>query len=307
MEYEMRVYLFALLVGMGVSFGGIGLAHAQVGPRQAELGQSLQDVYIYWRDAMIAHNYRAWYESTATHRRKLLENRINSEKGSWPADIFDLPADPPTIKGLRLIRARSEGMTAKSVYFGRVDFGAGGGPADNLLVLSFVYEGRGWKFDTAEFINLDNLKDVRAQITAGNLEYVDNQDFLPTGIKPAIPDAVPRAKYIAKVYSYCPGREVKVRVNNISKHRFQDNQESEVIIGGARDGLNQLSYEIRDLPGYKGSEALTLRIYLMSQVQGVKPVKVYQYQTVQGERPKASGSATFRVNPETGASILGLR
>ena len=51
-----------------------------------------------------------------------------------------------------------------------------------------------------------------------------------------------------------PGREVKVRVNKISKHRFQDNQQSEVVIGGARDGINELTYEIRDLPGYQGDD-----------------------------------------------------
>ena len=196
-------------------------------------------------------------------------------------------------------------MTAKSVYFGKVDFGAGPGPTDNLLVLSFVYEGRGWKYDTAEFINLDNLKDVRPQIKAGDFTYVDAQDFLPTGIKPLKPMAVPKAKYIAEVYTYCPGREVKVRINKISKHRFQDNQQSEVVIGGARDGANELVYEISDLPGYNGNEPLTLRVYLMSQVPGVKPVKVFQYQTKQGEKPKAAGSGVFSVGPATAAKILG--
>lgn len=303
----MRGSLFGILVVVILSIGGIGTHGVEATPKEEGLGQSLQDVYTYWRDAMIAHSYEAWHQSTATHRRKLLENRIHSEKGSWPADIFDLPTDPPSIQGLRLLRARSKGMTAKSVYMGRVDFGAGGGPADNLLVLSFVYEGRGWKFDTAEFINLDNIEDVRAQIAAGNLSYVDGEDFLPTGNKPVIPDTVARPKYIAKVYAYCPGREVKVRVNKISRHRFQDNQQSEVVIGGVRDGLNELAYEINDLPGYKGSDPLTLRIYVMSQIEGVKPVKVYQYQTAQGERPRANGSATFRVDPETAARILGLR
>ena len=74
-----------------------------------------------------------------------------------------------------------------------------------------------------------------------------------------------------------------------------------------RDGINELAYEINDLPGYKGSDPMTLRIYVMSQIEGVKPVKVYQYQTAQGERPMATGSATFQVEPETGARILGLR
>ena len=206
-----------------------------------------------------------------------------------------------------MLRARSKGMSAKSVYFGKVNFGAGAAPADNLLLVSFVYEGRGWKYDTAEFINLDNLKDVRAQIASGDLAYVDEQAFLPTGVKPSIPNEVPRAKYIAKVYSYCPGREVKVRVNKISKHRFQDNQQSEVVIGGARDGINELTYEIRDLPGYQGDDPITIRVYLMSQVEGIKPIKIYQYQTRQGEKPKAQDSAVFQVNGETAAKILGLR
>jgi len=305
MESVTPLYFFRGLMVAILVMTSFGPADAELSPQQAKLGKSLGDVYDYWRKAMVGLNYKAWYQATATHRRMALQNRIMSEKGSWPADIFNLPAAPPSLKGLSLLRARSKGMTAKSVYFGKVDFGAGPGPTDNLLVLSFVYEGRGWKYDTAEFINLDNLKDVRPQIVAGDFTYVDAQDFLPTGIKPLKPMAVPKAKYIAEVYTYCPGREVKVRINKISKHRFQDNQQSEVVIGGARDGANELVYEISDLPGYNGNEPLTLRVYLMSQVPGVKPVKVFQYQTKQGEKPKAAGSGVFSVGPATAAKILG--
>jgi len=307
MESVMQVYLFRLVLVAIVSLGSIGSAGAQVADQQLKLGQSLDEVYTYWRDAMVKRDYRAWHQVSTTHRRIALQNRIFSEKGEWPADIFNIPAPPPTLKGLKMLRARNKGMSAKSVYFGKVNFGIGAAPTDNLLLLSFVYEGRGWKYDTAEFINLDNLKDVRAQIASGNLAYVDDQAFLPTGVKPLTPHEVPRAKYIAKVYSYCPGREVKVRVNKISKHRFQDNQQSEVVIGGARDGINELSYEIRDLPGYQGDDPITIRVYLMSQVEGIKHIKIYQYQTRQGEKPKAQDSAVFQVNAETAAKILGLR
>ena len=307
MQRVMQVYLFRVVLVAIMSLGSFGFAEAQVSDQQLKLGQSLDKVYAYWRDAMVSRDYRAWHQVSATHRRVALQNRILSEKGQWPADIFNVPAAPPTLKGLKMLRARSKGMSAKSVYFGKVNFGAGEAPADNLLLLSFVYEGRGWKYDTAEFINLDNLKDVRAQIASGDLAYVDEQAFLPTGVKPPTPDEVAEAKYIAKVYSYCPGREVKVRVNRISKHRFQDNQQSEVIIGGARDGINEISYEIRDLPGYQGDDPITIRVYLMSQVDGIKHIKIYQYQTRQGEKPKAQDSAVFQVNGETAAKILGLR
>jgi len=100
---------------------------------------------------------------------------------------------------------------------------------------------------------------------------------------------------------------VRAQVNRISKHRFQDTQQSEVVIGGARDGANELWYSIRNLPGYKGNEPVTVRIYLMSQVPGVKPVKVYHYQTKEGEKPKSQASVIFDVSPADGAKILGRR
>ena len=300
-------YLFRGLLAVMISWVSLGSCDAQLSNQQIKLAQSLNGVYSQWRDAVVSRNYRVWHQATATHRRLSLQNRVLSEKGSWPADIFTLPAPPPTLKGLKLLRARSTGMTAKSVYFGKVNFGAGKVPSDNILLVSFIYEGRGWKYDTAEFINLDNLKDVRAQLVAGDLAYVDTEAFMPSGVKPKPPAEVPRAKYIAKVYSYCPGREVKVRINKISVHRFQDNQMSEVIIGGARDGINDISYEIRDLPGYKGSEPVALRVYLMSQIEGVKPIKVYQYQTRQGDPPKRQDTVVFEVGAVDAAKILGLR
>jgi hypothetical protein len=289
-----------------LSLGGTESAQAQAAAgNQVALAKSLQDVYTFWRNAMMAKNANAWKQITASHRRIAIQNRVLSEKGAWPADVFALPTAPPKLNGLKLLRARNKGITAKSVYFGKIDFGVGGVPTDNLLVLSFVYEGRGWKYDAAEFINLSKLKDVRTQIKSGNLKYVDGAAFLPTGVKPAHPIVVPRAKYIAKVYTFCPGREVKASVNKISKHRFQDTQQAEVIVGGARDGINELWYSIKDLPGYKGDDPITIRVYLFSQIKGVKPINVYQYQTKKGEKPKAQGSVVFNVDAAVGRKILG--
>ena len=307
MESVIHTHLILLTVAASMSLGVVGSASAEATNQQAGLAKSLEDVYSYWRSAIIGVNHGAWKQVTASSRKAALQNRIMSEKGSWPDDVFRLPAAPPALTGLKLLRARSKGMTAKSVYFGKVDFGVGGDPTENLLVLSFLYEGRGWKYDTAEFVNLSNLKDVRDQIKSGDLAYVDGKDFLPTGIKPAQPIVVPKAKYIAKVYTYCPGREVRVKVNKVSEHRFQDTQQSEVIIGGARDGVNELWYSIRDLPGYKGDDPMTVRVYLMSQIPGVKPIKVYQYQTKKGHKPRAKDSVIFNVDAATGAKILGSR
>lgn len=304
MESVKRLQLILLTaVGMA-SLGVSGEVHAQAAAPPA-LSKSLQDVYLYWRDAMIKQNYNAWKQITASHRKLAIQNRVLSEKGAWPKDIFRIPTAPPALTGLKLLRARSKGPTAKLVYFGKVNFGIGGKPTDNLLVLSYLHEGRGWKYDAAEFVNLSALQDVRKQLQSGNLSYVDGAAFLPDGKRPMKPVVVKRAKYIAKVYTYCPGREVQVSVNRISRHRFQDTQQSEVVIGGARDGINEIWYSIKNLPGYKGKDPLTIRVYLFSQTQGVKPVKVFQYQVEKGQVPRVTGSTTFQVDAATGAKILG--
>ena len=123
---------------------------------------------------LVSRDYRKHGISVSCHPpqgRAARTASCHQKRASWPADIFECARGSTfTLKGLKVAEgAHSRGMTAKSVYFGKVDFGAGAAPAENLLLLSFVHEGRGWKYDTAEFINLDNLKDVRAQLASGDL------------------------------------------------------------------------------------------------------------------------------------------
>ena len=86
-------------------------------------------------------------------------------------------------------------------------------------------------------------------------------------------------------------------VNGVSRHLYQNTKASEVIIGGARDGLNEVQFTARNLPGGEGKEPLAVRVYLMSQVAGVKPLKIFQYQAEEGEAVKPSGTMNFVVGP----------
>ena len=309
MESVKRLQLILLTTIALLAFGAKQTASAQAAPQTAQqaaaLSKNLSGVYQFWRNAMVNKNYNQWKQATASHRRIALQNRILSEKGRFPADIFKTPTPPPLLTGLKVLRARSKGVTAKLVCFGKVDFGVGGSPSENLLVLNYVHEGRGWKYDNAEFVSLGGLEEVRKQILNGKLDYVDGVAFIPDGKKPQQPITVGKAKYIAKVYSFCPGREVKVSVNGLSKHRFQNTQQSEVVIGGGRDGVNDIWYSIKDLPDYKGDDPLTLRVYVFSQIEGVKPVKVFQYQVEKGEKPKANGNGKFTIDAATAAKVLG--
>jgi hypothetical protein len=271
---------------------------------QDDLRPTLETTYNAWRESMIRRDASAWQRVTAEHRRVEVRNRIVSEKKAFPAMVFELPAPPPSLQGLKFLEAKQKGATAKASYFGKIDFSVGGEPTENLLVLSFVKGSGGWLYDRADFVNLAALGTVRKELAAGNLKYLkETPEAQPSGEVPPTPIAAQPAKYITKVYAFCPGREVKVQINKISRHRFANAKEAEIVIGGAVDGTNEVQYSIEKLEGATGKEAMTLRVYLFSEVDGVKPVKVFEYQLAAGEAHKPFGTATFVVDAGTVAAL----
>jgi hypothetical protein len=282
------------------------LCAAAVAGADDTLRPALEQSYNTWRDAVMRRDAATWQRATAPHRRMEVKNRILSEKRAFPATVFDLPAPPPGLAGLRFLEATQNGATAKASYFGKVDFGVGGSPSDNLLVLSFIRGAGGWLYDRADYVNLAALPEVRRELAAGDLSYLkETPEARPSGLVPPTPIEVGPAKYIAKVYVFCPGREVRVQVNKISHHRFANAKEAEVVIGGALDGNNEVQFAIRKLEGGTGREAMTIRVYLMSEVVGVKPVKVFEHQLAEGDEAKPFGTENFVVDAATVARLSG--
>jgi hypothetical protein len=272
-----------------------------------ETAKSLVSVYGVWRTAIMRKDVSGWQRTTAPHRQAEIRNRLVSEKRPFPAGVFDLPAPPPSLENLKMIHLSQKGATAKAAFFGKVNFGVGGEPTDNVLVLSFV-NAEGWKYDRADFVNLAGLPDVRKELAEGNLKYVsETPEFQADGVAPKAPLPVPNAKYIAKVYVFCPGREIHVQVNQLSRHRFANAKEAEIVLGGALDGVNSVTYTAKALPGSTGKEALSIRVYLMSEIEGTKPIKAYEYQIPEGGVVKAFGKGTFQVDPATAAKLVPTR
>jgi len=273
---------------------------------QDALKTGLENSYNAWLDAMTRKDPVAWQNTTAEYRRLEVKNRIVSERRAFPAAVFELPAPPPSLKGLKFLDAKESGLTAKAAYYGKIDFGVGGEPTDNLLVLSFVRSARGWLYDRADFVNLAALPEVRKELAAGDLKYLkETPEAQPSGTIPPTPVEVPPAKYIAKVYVFCPGREVRVQVNKISQHRFANAKEAEVVIGGAVDGPNEVQFTTKTLEGGTGKETLAIRVYLMSEVPGTQPIKAYEYQIPEGQAPKPFGSDHFQIDPATAHKLTG--
>lgn len=264
----------------------------------------LEKVYTVWREAVIGKDARTWQQVTAEHRRVEVRNRILSEKLPFPASVFNLPTPPPSLKGLKFLEATRNGRTAKVAYFGEIDFGVGGEPTNNLLVLSFIQGANHFLYDKADFVNLSALPDVRRELAAGNLDYLKGvPEAQPSGQVPETPIAVTPAETIAKVYVFCPGREVEVMVNKVSRHRFANAKDAQTIMGGARLGANEVQYSIRKLKGGTGNEVLTIRVYLISLVEGIKPIKVFEYQISENEEFKSFDSGYFAVDEATKAKL----
>lgn len=273
---------------------------------QDALRLGLEKTYGVWREAIIQKDAVTWQRATASHRRMEVRNRIVSEKLPFPAAVFDLPTPPPSLNGLKFLEAKQNGPTAKAAYFGKIDFGVGGKPTENLLVLSFIDEGGKWLYDRADYVNLEGLPDVRRELAAGDLNYLkETPEAQPSGKVPETPLQANPAKYIAKVYVFSPGREVKVQVNKISRHRFANAKEAEIVIGGAVDGPNEVQYAITTLPGGTGKEAITIRVYLFSQVEGVKPIKAFEYQVLENQAVKPFDTGTFNVDAAAVNKLLG--
>ena len=282
------------------------LISATLAGGQENLRPTLETTYSAWRESMIRRDPAAWQRVTAEHRRVEVRNRIVSEKQPFPATVFNLPAPPPSIQGLQFLEAKKNGATAKASYFGKIDFGVGGEPTDNLLVLSFVQGRGGWLYDRADFVNLAALPVVRKELKEGNLKYLkETPEAQPSGQVPPTPIAAQPAKYVAKVYVFSPGREVQVQINKISHHRFANAKEAEVVIGGAVDGSNEVQFTVKKLAGGTGKEVMTIRVYLMSESAGEKPIKAFEYQIAAGEKPEPVATKVFNVDAATVAKLAG--
>lgn len=272
---------------------------------QDALRPALENSYHAWRNAIIHRDFITWQKITAPHRQIEVKNRVLSEKRPFPAAVFDLPAPPPSLTDLQFLDAKQNGATAKASYFGKIDFGVGGTPTDNLLVLSLIRGNGGWLYDRADFVNLAGLPEVRKELAQGHLQYLkETPEAQPSGVVPPTPVEVRPAKYIAKVYVFCPGREVRVQINKISQHRFANAKEAEIIIGGALDGPNEVQFTTQQLPGGTGKEVMTLRVYLLSEVDGIQPIKAFEYQIAADETPKPFFSSTFTLDAAMAAKLV---
>ena len=210
------------------------------------LRAELERVYHDWRGAMINKNAQLWQKSTSRYRQVHTHNMIVSQRMPYPDAVFDVPLRPPDITRLKLLEVEAVGDTAHLVYFGRIDMGLEVEEVpENVLVLRYIRDPEGWRFDTSRLVNLSGSPDVRALLKeGGKAPFLNDPEFNPPGQAPPIPAVCKIPEYLAAFQIESIGYETRVRVNGFDYPAVRDVAINQLIIGGLQRDENSLELAI---------------------------------------------------------------
>jgi hypothetical protein len=243
---------------------------------------NLERAYQQWRSAMKAQDARAWAASITQYRQVVTRNLIVSQRQSFPGAVFAVPLDPPDIADLRLLEAQAVGETAHLLYFGKVNLG--GDPSqipNSVLMIKFFNERGGWRFDSTKVLKLIDQPEVVQQIqSGGKLDFLDYPEFTPPGRAPAVPPLCDIPENVAGCTLQSYGYSTTMQINGFDYPVMADHAEKLFVIGGLKNGVNDVTLTIQptDIPA--GEERLLqLDFFVLTGKNGKPPVRVFHYES----------------------------
>lgn len=248
-------------------------------PDQAKAESLVDVVYNTWRLSLIRGNESAWITCTPRSRRVKVRNMIVSQRGRFPSDFFAQPHEMPPLENFRYVGALlgCGGRTLAATYLGRVQLGEKNFAADNAYVILMVHEEGRWRIDQTRFFNLSKLPEVRKRLAAKDINVLKEQDgFHPYDRLPSTPPSCPAPELIGKVFVDAPGRNVKMTINGISLHEFDDERRADIISGGLRRGRNTITYHITT-DDAKSHPSLGIGLFVMPETPGNHPMCVFDH------------------------------
>lgn len=273
-------------------------------PDQEKARAVVESLYATWRLAIIRKDEGTWSRSTSTSRRMRVRNLVISERGVFPRDFFTSAQHAPMLENFRYVGAVGGcgGKTLAATFIGRMQLGDDT-PRESAFVLLMVNEGGKWKMDQTRFFDLSKLPDVLRRLRDKDLSVLREQDgFHPYAAMPAVPPPCPAPELIGKVFVDCPGREIDMRINNVSLHDFDNERRADVISGGLRRGVNTITYTIRDSAFERSHPSMGIGIFVMPETPGHHPVCVFDHILDANDAAKG-GTFTFVIRPEHIASM----
>lgn len=251
------------------------------------LRAELERVYHTWRGAMLNRDARAWRESTSRYRQVHTHNMIVSQRQPYPEAVFAVPMKPPDITRLRLLDARAVGETAQLVYFGRIDLGLEAEDVpDNILVLRYLKDPEGWRFDTSRLVNLAGVPDLRSKLQqGGEPDFLNEPEFTPPGKAPPVPPACKPPQYMAAFQIESIGYETKVRINGFDYPPVSDVGINQLVIGGLNRDENALEMAIKPTELPPGEERSLEISVMVVRDPAQPPIPVYRWRTNEASPP----------------------
>lgn len=277
------------------------LAPTYVLAQDSTLRPRLENAYQQWRSAVTRQDAHAWAASITRYRQVVTRNLIVSQKQPFPSAVFAVPLDPPDISSLKLLEAQAVGDTAHLLYFGKVNMG---GDADKIpdavLMLKFFKEPAGWKFDSTKLLRLTEQPELATQIrNGGKLDFLDWPQFTPPGKTPAVPALCDVPDNVAGCTLQSYGYETRMVINGFDYPAMQDHAEKIFVIGGLKNGANNLTLEVKPTEVPAGEERLLQIDFFVLRGKGKDPVRVFHYET-----KEASVSSPLRLTIPVTADVL---
>lgn len=240
--------LFTLIVSFFLSVETTLAEQAKPDPT---LRPTLENTYHAWYTAMASKDVVRWEEVTAFSRQMEIRNIIISQKLPFPETFFADPLESPTLTGLIGLGVLSTGQTATSTYFGKANFGGApkNGPIDNLIVLHFLREDGTWKFDRLRVVKTGSDPELLLQIRNADFSFLRGEEFQPTPQLPPVPQPVETPELIAEAWVDASGYKVNIVVNGHETGTFSNVKTAELIVGGVRQGSNQITITTESITG----------------------------------------------------------
>lgn len=237
-----------------ILLGGLGLLLMRRGeaavPVDGTLRGVLERVYIGWSEAMRRGDLTGFSRHTSRYRQMCLRNEVVSLRQPWPRAVFRGIVQAPPLQGLTCVDAAEHGDTARLAYFGRVDFGLDAAGVENPVVLRFLREADGWKFDWIQYVNLGRDEAARQALRRGERKWLESPQFRLTGEYPEVPKPCREPYQVAGLSVVALGCRVTVELNGgVHRETVENDTGGRVITGGLQKGVNSVAIQPEVLAG----------------------------------------------------------
>lgn len=274
--------------------------------QRAELIRTLREQYAAWRFAILNRDLDQWAANTSEHRRHQVRNEVVSNGAAFPEALFEAIQPPPQVTPLRVVDLRMGADVARITFFGPLHGDPTtapppGTPSD-LLHVVFHREQHDWKLDHISHVSLDQRPDWRQRLMQLDYALLQDPTFHFVATKPAPPALCDPPEHVAMLQIFSSGYKVRAVINGHAYPEIDDGNVHMIVIGGLRNGANELKLEMEpsvgDSTSTPGDAHVAVNLWVRPGDPEQDSSRVFHYMPRPGEVPRQH-EASVLVNERT--------